>query len=251
MKNLFYLLSISMLIIQGCSSDSDNNVNVNNDLLVKKIVINDVLNNFNGSRNFTYDGNKIKRILDSSNSDNRETIYTYNNDLITSIVCNYYFTGQPPSTIVATLEYDNSQRLIKVTELRNGSNHEKYLYSYNNDGSITGNVYIGINLNQLAETSNTILNSNNDIIRQSYGNTIDNYSYDSKNNPFKNILGYKNIHLYQSFIGGGGVYHNVIKRNTNESGNFIDIIFNYTYNSLNYPLTIASNNSTVTFEYYN
>jgi uncharacterized protein YcfL len=72
MKNLFYLLSISMLIMQGCSSDSDNNVNVNDDLLVKKIVINDVLNNFNGSRNFTYDGNKIKRILDSSNSDNRE-----------------------------------------------------------------------------------------------------------------------------------------------------------------------------------
>lgn len=249
MKKLIYFLCIPMLIMQGCSSDSGNNVNVNNDLLVKKMVINDVLNNFNGSRNFTYDGNKIKKILDSSNSDNRETIYTYNNDLITSIVCNYYYTGQPQSTIVATLEYDNSQRLIKVTELRNGSNHEKYLYSYNNDGSVTCNVYIGNNLNELAETSNTILNSNNDIITHSYGNTIDNYSYDTKNNPCKNILGYKKIHLYDNFTSG--VYNNVINRNTNESGNFIDIISIYTYNNLNYPLTIASNNSTVTFEYYN
>jgi hypothetical protein len=251
MKKIFYLLSISMLLLQGCSSDSGSNENVNNDLLVKKIVFNsDVLNNFNFSRNFTYDGNKIKRILDSSNIDNSETIYTYNNDLITSIVYNHTETGQPPSTIVATLEYDNSQRLIKVTELINGSNHEKYLYSYNNDGSVTRNIYIGNNLNQLVETSNIILNSNNDIIRESYGNTIDNYSYDTKNNPFKNILGYKKIHLYESF-SNLGVYHNVIKHNTNESGNFIDTIFNYTYNSLNYPLTLASNNFTATFEYYN
>ena len=35
-----------MLLLQGCSSDSGSNENVNNDLLVKKIVINDVLNNF-------------------------------------------------------------------------------------------------------------------------------------------------------------------------------------------------------------
>ena len=61
------------------------------------------------------------------------------------------------------------------------------------------------------------------------GNTEKNYTYDNKNNPFKNVLGHS-FYIWLNPLDIGGFNNNVISLN--------GVSWSYSYDSNNYPLTI-------------
>lgn len=78
MKRLIYLLSISFLMFQSCSTNESTNVSVPYEgVLIKKIVAS---NGF--IQDFTYNGNKLSKIEDNKGAIQQ---FTYKGDFISKI----------------------------------------------------------------------------------------------------------------------------------------------------------------------
>ncbi len=180
MKILLYLFSITLLVLTSCSKNENTNATpiAGSSTLIKKIIKN------RGSsvevEYFKYDGNKLITI---SNGINFIATYTYTGNVITRIEelvdnkfqnsMDYtYFDGKL-ATSVLTRSYDGTI---------------SYSYTYNTNGTVS------------YQESNTGLISSG-ILTLANGNVVKNevlsptkvtytYEYDTKNNPFKNILGF-------------------------------------------------------------
>jgi hypothetical protein len=226
MKKLFYLLSITFLILQSCSSDNqDNSSNSSDNILLKKIVVS------GQSINFTYNGNKIIKIVYPQGS------YSYY--LIT-------YTGDQ---ITRTEGFDNNNQPL---------NHDVFIYS--NNLLVQQKVYSDINT--LEKTHNFTYNSNNTITKTSnnssivydldnngnitkcrnyFNNSLQstyNYSYDNKNNPFKNVTGFNPLIFGPNLTLWSMSTNNVI--NQTGSASFSN---NHQYNSQLYPISVITTSS--------
>ena len=242
------LLLPSALLIFACSGDdgSDNNDNSNNYKLVDTYQYSYV-NNDPGSSNFgnlyegilsyNYDGNKLLNITYTAENGNGITNYTYNDN---NQISGVYLSGGD----VGEAEYDNQGRLVTWTYTDVDDNPignpsiSVANFVYNQDGSV---VQTWQGEGQSTYTHSFDQNGNiTTIINPDAwdGNTEKNYTYDNKNNPFKNILGnsffinawFKPVVLYI------GTNNNVI---TAENENNI---FFYTYDEDDYPISFNSPN---------
>ena len=243
MKNI---LLLSALLIFACSGDDSSDNNSSNYKLVDTYQYSYV-DNDQGSDNFgnlyegvvsyNYDGNKLLNVTDDESG--VLVNYTYNEDNLISAV---YFSGGD----VAEFEYDNQGRLSVYTYTdvddyppgQPGIDVANFVY--NQDGSVV-QTWQGE-----GQSTYTFLFDQNGNITKTInpdawdGNTEKNYTYDNKNNPFKNILGHSffvNI-WYQAILPslGLGINNNVI---TAENENNI---FFYTYDEDDYPISINSPN---------
>ncbi len=229
MKKISLFLSVVALSLASCSSDSDSSSsnNPSSDVLVKKIVYTSLTDEFTETVNFTYNGNKLVKGV---YADGTEEIYTYEGDLITKIE----MTNGGDANFTENFTYDSSGRLATYTFIE-GDYTEVETFAYNADGTVTATMGTGI-----GAWDRTYHFSNGELIKivDEFG-TYD-YTYDSKNSPFKNVTGYGKIaivtHGDHEFFGRS---QNIVSiHETSEDLNYMSNTM--TYNAGNYPLTVNS-----------
>jgi len=246
MKKLILLFTAVSLALSSCSSDADPLpsptpvVDVNT-ILVKKRIYTET-GSPSETYDYTYNGNKLSKITDAYG----DSKITYTGDLITMV--EHFDNAQ----ILEESDHFTYNSLNKMTTyvykdvISNIGNKE--LYVYNSDGTITANKYQGNATTQTTFTgSYKLFLQNNEVVKcEEYNstgslfNTI-NYTYDGKNNPFKNIIGWANVSYTNDRLGG--IFQNVVT----EVSNLDNFNNTYTYNSSNFPtLETTKDNSNVT-----
>jgi hypothetical protein len=236
-----------LLSLVSCSSDENSSESTSRDLLLKQIIEGDAI--LGGSMtDFTYDGNKLVEIKRNIETDVYSDIYTYTGDVITKIEkFQIHYAGTPDEEIdlISTdeFQYDANNQLIQFKTTSPDSDIERVTtYTYNSGNTISLSQYENSpgNAPELLKTG-TITLQNGEIaqlqIVKEFDSYTDNYTYDTKNSVFKNVLGYDKL-LLTHIIGQqgsmtivdtiiGGVSHNFTNHDELE----------YTYNSDNYPIT--------------
>ena len=227
MKKCIYLLSVVILIFTSCTSDSDNSDD--SFALIKKMVT--VSNGSTRTTVFTYDGAKLKTIL----VDNFRLEHTYSGDHIVNIkrYAGELLEGE------TFYEYDNLGRVS--TELfvyYVGDFSQKNIYSYNTNNTISFEMLSGDQFSQSPNGKSGLVTqgTNGEILKVEVFNqgvlvNSDVYTYDAKNNPFKNIIGYAKLPVNTDKIFNMLTSANL---NTNQEDDS-NSIFEYTYNSSNFP----------------
>lgn len=246
------LIASVAIVLLSCSRDSDSPSDTA-PILIKKINYLSNTGSVEGSMNFTYNGDKIIKLETSDGEEKVEYTYTgddisktinYVNNNITEIN-EYFYTGgkltsqkitnaiEPNLNQTITYNYVNDN-LVKYSEIRG--------YSSNN-GVVTLHttsyeVYLSNgNLNKIISTS---ANS---------GTITETYSYDDKNNIFKNVKGFIKIMMFDA---DGEYGLNNLKNSTRSqslSGTNLtsSLTKTYTYNSNNFPTKMTSSFVSNTF----
>lgn len=239
MKKLIFFACFIALSLASCSSSSDSSPATESDVLLKKSVETYANDGSTVTTNYTYNG---KKLIESLDSDGYKEVITYTGDLITNMK-SYDVTNTVESEDFLT--YNSSNQLTNYV-LKNYVNDmgRKEVFVYNSDGTVSFSVYNGDNTTQtnLVETG-TIIFTNGEVTRINLAHnsgisyTASHiYTYDTKNNPFKNVTGYDKLNFINE--EAFGITHNILTDvytstlSTNDTYNTT-----YTYNSLNYPLT--------------
>lgn len=173
---------------------------------------------------FIYDGDLIRKQLrfnvDSQGKETkvRETIYTYSNGKLINNTSRVNFSESQP----------------------NGADFVKSDYVYNQDGTVSFIQYMPNSTD--IDYKGVLTYKDNNLIKREinvvsipdYGYEIDIYEYDTKNNPFKNILG---LDLILQEIDGYGS-NNVLKltRTIKDKPSVVIQKTDYLYNDDNYPV---------------
>jgi hypothetical protein len=238
MKKIFYLLSISLLLLQGCSSDSGSNNNTSSAILCKTIKFNesDATNIRNYRTEFTYVGNKFNERKDYYNDVlTSKSVYIYTGNLITQV------KGYDENNIynsLSTITYNNSGLPISILNIDNETGSwvgYKSNFVYNQNGTITELSYSGdVNTQNTLDETTTYTLQNNILVSQiTIGGTYTtsySFTYDTKNSPFKNVIGLNN------FFGPLSQEHNLLQTIQSDGVNSPIIEdFQYIYNSDGYP----------------
>ncbi len=181
---------------------------------------------------FTYDGNKIKEINAVLPNETFKEVFTYTGDLITKeeIVQNGVVSTQ------TEYNYENNKLKSQIYTEVNYNYKLKSVFIYNVDGTITIEKYnidktTGVETKK--NTSSVFSFSNGNLIKKiETSNGISDtttYEYDTKNHPFKNILGLSKLinSTYQT--------NNELKE-TIVGSNYSEVWINeYVYNADGYP----------------
>lgn len=257
MKKLALAFSALVLVFTSCSSSDDSEPIVPvtpSGILIKKMVLTsnneDSESYWNSTINFTYNGNKLVQAIDE---DNYKLVYTYTGDLITKIE---YFDG---STLDGQdlFTYNTDGKLIEYRDLSVFEDFEhKFTYNYNSNGTVSVQEYQGTIGNTSPVFSPDIYTFTNGELTSTNSGSI---TYDSKNNPFKNVTGYQEIMTFEfsdDYAIAFGRNQNIVSAPAGTSttdGTFST----YTYNADNYPATSSTTaiystgfNGTVNVQYF-
>lgn len=245
MKKIILCLGFIVTTLISCSSDTDSSSNQSNDLLIKKVVYTSITDDYTETVIYTYNGNKlVKGVYE----DGSEEIFTYQGNLISKI--ELITNGELDTT--ETFSYDTNGRLTGYI-FEEGPFTDEETFFYNADGTVTSTIGTGA-----AAAVRTLNFQNDELIKIIGSDRTYNYTYDSKNSPFRNVTGYDKI----AFVNHGD--HEFYGRKQNittiyESVEGVNYTTNtMTYNSDNYPLTATSNaifesvpsSATVEYTYY-
>lgn len=259
-----------MLFFVSCSSNnSSNDTNNNNssqNLFLKKITEGDAVLGGSGS-SYTYNGNKLVEILRTQSSYTSSDKYTYTGDLITKIEkyeVHYLGTSSESRTLISTdqFQYNNNNQLVQFKTTTPNSDYEDVTtYVYTNNNTVTFQQFENSpGTAPVSLKTGTITVQNGELVRvqvvKQFDSYTKDYTYDTYNSVFKNVLGYDKL-MFSHIIGKqgsmtslstiiGGVSHNF----TNGNGTL-----EYTYNTNNYPLIAKQKMGTTVlhtfnFEYY-
>lgn len=230
MKKLFYLFAFFTVILSSCSSDD--NTSSLPILVTQMIQTSEYAGNIETNTiNFNYSGNKlINQTIGSASVD-----FTYTGNLITKI--EYKQGNEVYQRIEYT--YDGDEKLInyKRFEFDNISSDYGIIvnYVYNTNGSVNFTRYSGYLPNLNLSSSGTFTMNQEGLVSTiaSSNGDFHNYSYDSKNNPYKNILGVDKIPFEDD--EANSFYRNYINIDKTDSGFSYTTSFNHNYNSNDYP----------------
>lgn len=230
MKKIILCLGMVAITLTSCSSDSSDPVTLNpsNEVLVKKIVYNEVTNDYSETVQFTYNGNKL---VSGVYDDGSVETYTYSGNLITKIEV----TDAGEVLYTETFAYDSNDRLTEYHALEDGFDDQE-TFVYNADGTATSTVGTGI-----SALTRALYFQNDELVKtvDAGGHTYT-YTYDTKNSPFRNVTGFDKIayviHGDHEFFGR--------KQNISEiqdTTDNVDYMTNsMTYNADNYPTSATS-----------
>ncbi len=247
MKKLTMAFSVLVMILSSCSS-SDESVNtppISSSVLVKKEIVEDEDGDYTAL--YTYNGNKIVK---TTNSDDTSEVFTYTGDLITKLE---YFT-ETTLDQKDTFTYNAENKL--TTHLRLDYVVEwgtKETYVYNSDGTISVTEYIGdlTSQTQLSSTSKIYFTNGEiskiEVFEGGIKTRTITYTYDVKNNPYKNITGFDKLGI----IFEEGISHNLLTENDTDTADD-PVTYEYIYNSNNYPSTAKEiiGDGTYTVKYF-
>jgi hypothetical protein len=240
MKKIIYFLSISFLLLQSCSSDSSND-SATSTVLCKTIKINKASGDIYREE-YTYNGNKFSQINFYKNDNFEKKINILYEGNLFKEAKSYNIDNKLEATITYT--YNDSGKIISKLAINsdpNANDSSKTICTYNQDGTITELVYSGnqITQNRLEVTTTFTLLDNHIIKEEVVNGRTYTYKYDTKNGPFKNVIGFDWYFTGKNF--SGGFKHNVIE----DTGSN----YNYTFNSVNYPILRTSSQNKDTVEY--
>jgi len=240
----FLLLALPAILLTSCSSD-DSQDNTPVGTLVKTMVI-DVANPADDDYNltFTYSGDKLTKVKDSGVLIEQ---FIYTGDKLTRI-------NHPEDNTYIIIEYSGNQ-VSKFTEYDpDFDSATKTVVTYSGN-TFTRTVYDGDLTTQstlMYTEVCTVQNGNiSQYTRNAFGTSnTETITYDTKNNPFKNISNYAVFQVLDLEIEGN-------LNNDIASSTFgVNYTVNYTYNADNYPLTEMSYNGsgvlgeTISYTYY-
>jgi len=217
------------MTLTSCSSD-DSNDGASGVVLLKKVV-DTYSDGTTMTSTATYNGTKIKKI---STDDGFTLDFTYTGNLITKM--EYKFMGTLFQTDIYS--YNASEQLVSYVRLEHTDEYgAKEVYVHNPDGTISVTAYSGDLTSQTTlDGTGTITFLGNGEVGTITSTFSDDhiYTYDNKNNPFKNVTGYDKI----SWVGAEatGIMHNITLDDS-----YVDTTTTYTYNSNDYPTTATEN----------
>jgi hypothetical protein len=212
MKKLLYLVCASLLVLSSCSGDDDNSLDSNTLILPKKFDY--VSEGKSHSNQYIYNGNKIVSII---GDDGGKSTYSYTGDLITKIV-----VTDINGTIILTIEYVYiNGKLSSRTQLQTGESTKfKIKYTHNTDGTVsvvgfTINAATGVEQDRY-EGGKYIYKDGNLTAIEYEGRPSDSstFEYDTKNNPFKNVLGFNLLLEYDFNNRVKAIYSNTVVTHT-------------------------------------
>lgn len=243
MKKNFYLFAVLSLFLYGCSS-SDSSNNTASGPLVKTMII-DSANPGDDDYNllFTYSGDKLINIKDSGVLLEQ---YIYTGEKLTRINNleddTYIIIEYSGNQVTEFTEYDpDFDSASKTVVTYSGNTFTRTVY----DGDLT--TQTDLSYSEVC----TVQNGNvTQIVRSSFGSSgTDTFSFDTKNNPFKNISNFGIFQILDLDIDGN--MNNITALNITNP-----YTVSITYNSDNYPLTELSYDSSnvlkesVSYTYY-
>ena len=196
MKKVFYLFFITIFVttLTSCTAESEDTTQ---DKLVKKII---ELNQDGTSStfNFTYNGEKIISI----ESEETSKKFTYFGNLITQIIelnkttqvqttFDYFYTNDLLTKVISTDNYT-----LNYTHQADGTiTYEKTTIDNNRNIVLLFKGIIYMDSNNIVDDKKTFETNNTKIVSEEL-----NFSYDSKRNPFYNIVGFAKLLDYSKII---------------------------------------------------
>lgn len=227
MKKILCLFGALTFALTSCSSDEDSS-DSSGTVLLKKTVETDSEGD-KVTTNYVYNGNKIVNITVQGSSDG--IYFTYTGDLITKM--EFKYEGEVEQ--INEYKYDSNNRLISYVSIEPSEEYGfKESYTYETDGSISVKTYRGDDLTQtIANGTRKITFTGGEFTKIiSTDSPSRSYTYDDKNNPMKNILGYDKI----SFVDGeaSGILHNIVSEKDIDYDE-VTATYVFTYNSAGYP----------------
>ena len=226
MKKLIYLLSVTFLLLQSCSSGDDSNSG-SSAILCKKMV------EGTSVTDFTYDGNKMDRVM-------------FNGQL----VAKYYYTGDfitkheiyrdNQLILINTYRYVNDKESTRIDVYLDGSiTYRKTIYTYNSDDTVSFEEYSGTATEQnILNATGIITLLNGQVVKIEAHHGITLVTYDNKKSPWKNVTGFDKLIPTPNFVTQGN--NNVV---TIKYPNFPISTYYYQYNDQGYPIIMYTNSS--------
>lgn len=261
MKRLSLILGMmTMGILASCSNDEFDTSNATdaaaaklnvNGLLLKRIVATTNAGATVNTDDYLYDGSKLLKI---TSSDGSYVTYAYTGNLITER--DFYYNNVLNTKEIFTYNASNQLLNFRRTTPTNTVLY-KATYQYNSDGTITINGYKGDVISQSTQLVNRkvfLLNGqasrieNYTVVNGTAATEVLNYTFDTKNSPFKDILGFDKLTYYDTALNGNA--RNVTGINTSGAilANSGSDVVQYTYNPQNYP--VSANKGSIVFQYY-
>ena len=238
MKKIILLICASMLIF-SCSKSSDD---ANATAQQAGNLISRLETTTNGSTQknyYTYNGNKILKIVSNGM---REIRFTYDGNFISKQETfeNNFLT----TTITYSYENGKLKSVYQTNTEPNEANNYKQVFVHNVDGSInfTNFSYQSPNTEIVDCTGKyTFVNSNRTKVEFNNVTTssVSIYTYDSKNNGFRNILGFDKLIFIEGSMPNN--FQTINFQSTNIANNTIsftsEAVNTYIYNANNYPIS--------------
>jgi hypothetical protein len=269
MKKLLLLSIVLSAFITSCSkSDAPTPVVLPadpNSILVRSIVEKDVNNSITSSYTFTYNGKKIDKMVDSdkttrfiysdSGNGNRiiESLTSFNSGVLNGVLVNsvaYSYLPDGKIDQISSFNYATSSQGVTI------KNRFKFDYTTANNGYVSYiNYYLDtsnlLNTEVVSEYGKVYFNGENvsKVEMKGSANLVLSRSfeiyYDSKNSPFKNVIGYQTIADYQFAITSPSKLPSKVNNITtfrkpfyNPNGvitnSFVDF-YDFNYNEYNFP----------------
>ncbi len=254
MKKIICLLGFSALVFTSCSSGDSSSTTTESDVLVTKTIETYANDGSTVTTNYSYNGKKMVKATDS---DGYYEKYTYTGDLLTKVE---YFSDADELEETETFTYNTSGKLatyVRSEWIVDQGVREEFVY--NSNGTVSTTTYSGTpTLQTFPLNTSVVYFSGSEVSMTELYNgsalaSMHTYTYDTKNNPFKNVTGFDKIAVIEA--ESVGLIHNILTDTYSESSNTFTYNNVYTYNSLNFPLTNADTEgtdatTTITTQYF-
>lgn len=232
MKKLLCLLSVILVTFTSCSKDDNESADAASSVLLKTRIDIDEDGALYPAK-YIYDGNKVSSITEADGSVMK---YTYTGNVITKIE---EFDTKGQLDFTTDYIYENGKMTVSIERNVGNDYYYKTEYTHNADGTVSYEGFKGIDSTGIeqeygATGKYTFKDGNVLKLEVSYygAESTHIYEYDTKNNPFKNVVGF-NLLLDDAAV------NNVIKEtSTSGSGSTLKtntITYSYTYDANNYP----------------
>lgn len=247
MKKLALACSTFLLILSSCSSSSDSSSS-STDLKLHQLIITGSADA--NTATYTYSGNKLLRIDNSADGSYEKVYYTGN--LVTKFE---YYDDTNTLLEKTTYTYNSDNKLASYTYVDfDGDTAEKEVFTYNSNGTVSSSYSFA---NSASEDPTDVVTTRvitiidgevHSTVSTGDDNTTYTYTYDTKNNPYKNILGFDKLGGYAD-NENLGVIHNIVTESHQSAGSSaVTDTYTYTYNSSDFPTTAIVTETGTTME---
>ncbi len=230
MKKILSMAAIALFIAMTSCSGDDSPESTNPD--TSSVFLTKIESTYDDGSSesslFTYEGNKL---IKEDYTDGGYALYEYSNSHISQIL---YYIDEEELFRKEIYEYNSENKLASYTHqilIPTTYISERIEFTHVDNNTVIAKNY---NINNTLISTDTITISNGNITQyiseHNSGSVTNSFTYDDKNDPFKNIHDFDVIILSQYHYGGG--VNNVITENLeNVNGN----TYTYTYNANGFP----------------